>query len=118
MQEPSGNNPNEVVAAKTDVWNELLESTLANRERSLSSAEWERLSEIARQYNGQSDAFEEFVIAIVESLLYNRFPTLVRATNDIRAMSRRIGQTLCSDPHSRSKLVEFQRQLCGNHCGT
>ncbi len=112
----NGSQPARPDASRVDVWTELLESTLKNRDRSLTSSEWSRLGEVARQYAG-GDAFENFVVELVETLLRMRFPAFAQTKSDVCAMSRRIGQTLCSDPSSRQRLAEFHRQLCGNDCG-
>ena len=103
--------------ANSKIWNQLLESTLVQRARSLSKVEWSQLFEVAREFDGGQSTLEEFVIEMVETFLSIRFPATVTTSAYLKQMSRSIGQTLCSDPLSRQRLVDFHQHLRGMNCG-
>lgn len=103
--------------ANSKIWNQLLESTLVQRARSLSQYEWSKLCEVAKEFDGGQSTLEEFVIALVGTFLSIRFPATVTTGQYLQQMSRSIGQTLCSDPLSRQRLVDFHQHLCGMNCG-
>jgi hypothetical protein len=103
--------------AGSKIWNQLLESTLVQRARSLSTVEWSLLCEVARKFDGGQSTLEEFVVELVETFLSNRFPATVSTAEYLKQMSRSIGQTLCSDPLSRQRLVDFHQHLRGMNCG-
>lgn len=91
---------------------EWIESALADKKVGLSEQEWQILHSAASHSSGQ---LVDFAVAIVDSLLGLRFPTLQQDETLRRKMTERIAQTLCSDPTSRQRLIEFQQNLVNRH---
>ncbi len=104
-------------SANSKIWNQLLESTLVQRARSLSKLELSKLCEVAKEFDGGQSTLEEFVVALVETFLAIRFPATVTISVCLKQMSRSIGHSLCSDPLSRQRLVDFHQHLRGMNCG-
>ena len=92
---------------------QLLESSFSQKKRVLSEQEWSNLREIVKGAESKPMPFEELVVALVESFLLNRLTTTIKTKDALHSMSRTIARTLCSDPTSRQRLVEFQKQLIG-----
>lgn len=92
---------------------QLLESSFSQKKRALSEQEWSDLREIVKRAESKPMPFEELVVALVESLLLNRLTTTIKTKDALHSMSNTIARTLCSDPTSRQRLVEFQKQLSG-----
>ena len=92
---------------------QLLEASFSQKKRALSEQEWSNLREIVKRTESKPMPFEELVVALVESLLLNRLTTTIKTKDALHSMSKTIARTLCSDPTSRQRLVEFQKQLSG-----
>jgi len=97
----------EVKAALTPV----LEATLAQGKRPVSPEEWQRMRQVAMRCQELGNSFQEFVIELVGEFLRGRMPPDVLGVSSLNRMSQVIGGTLCSDPASKKRLLEFQRQL-------
>ena len=91
---------------------QLLESSFSQKKRALSEQEWSNLREIVKA-ESNTMPFEELVVALVESFLLNRLTTTIKTKDALHSMSQSIARTLCSDPTSRQRIVEFQKQLNG-----
>ena len=92
---------------------QLLESTLLQKKRALSEKEWISLREIVNGSKSPPMSFEELVIAMVEAFLLNRLGPTFKTGDALHSISKTIARTLCSDPASRQRMVEFQEQLNG-----
>ena len=103
--------------AGSKILNQMLESTLEHRSRSLTNDEWTQLQKVAREFESSPHTFEEFVIALVSAFLLNRFPATVSNMEYLKQVSLSIAQSFCGDPLSRQRLLEFQQQLRGIDCG-
>lgn len=90
---------------------ELLESTLSQRGRSLSSKEWELLREVTKESDDRRAEFHECMTRIIEAFLFQRFPKTLSNQTNLRRMSENIAKTLCGDPTSRQRLGEFLEHL-------
>ena len=89
---------------------QLLQSSFSQKKRTLSEEEWSALREIVKGAESKPMPFEELVVALVESFFLKRF---IKTKEALHSMSKTIARTLCSDPTSRLRLVEFQKQLNG-----
>ena len=92
---------------------QLLESTLSQKKTALSEQEWTSLRKIVSGSKSTPMPFEELVVAMVEAFLLNRLGPTFKTTDELHSMSETIARTLCSDPSSRQRMVEFQEQLNG-----
>jgi hypothetical protein len=98
----------------TKLLDELLESTLAQRGRTLSDSEWQLLRQVAARSDSSDIDFLELSTRIIEAFLLQRFPKTLNDTTGVHRMSQSISQTLCGDPSSRQRLVEFLQHLRGS----
>ncbi len=92
---------------------QLLESSFSQKKRTLNEQEWSNLREIVKRAESKTMPFEELVVALVESFLLNRLTTSIKTKDALQSLSQSIARALCSDPTSRQRLVEFQKQLNG-----
>ncbi len=92
---------------------QLLESTLSQKKRALSEQEWISLREVVTGSKNGPMPFEELVVAMVKAFLINRLGPTFRTGDALHSMCTTIARTLCSDPASRQRMVEFQEQLNG-----
>lgn len=101
------------VETSSSLLDQLLESSFSQKKRALSEQEWSTLREIVKGAESKPMSFEELVVALIESFLLNRLTTTVKTKDALHSMSKTIARTLCSDPMSRQRLLEFQKQLNG-----
>jgi hypothetical protein len=94
-----------------DALTPVLEATLLQGKRPVSPEEWRCLRQIAARHPSQGRSFEEFAIELVAEFLRGRLPASVVEGETFERMSRAIGGTLCSDPVSKQRLIELQKQL-------
>jgi hypothetical protein len=97
---------------------ELLESTLSQRGKSLSDDEWELLRSVLIKSDLSQVEFLEASTRVIEAFLFKRFPKTLANQNNLRRMSENIAQTLSGDPTSRQRLVEFLQHLRASNTGT
>ena len=115
MPDSKGSLTRELTSEETSskVLSELLEATLSQRQRSLSEQEWSTLRSIVATFESSPTAFEDLVVALVEAFLKHRLSATVNSLDSLKQMSKSIARTLCSDPTSRQRLMDFQQQLSG-----
>ena len=97
----------------SNLLDQLLESSFSQKKRVMSEQEWSTLREIVKGAESKPMPFEELVVLLVESFLLNRLTTTIKTKDELHSMSKTIARTLCSDPTSRKRLLEFQKQLNG-----
>ncbi len=103
--------------ASSKLIDELLESTLSQRGKSLSGDEWELLHNVTIKSDESQMEFAESTTRIIEAFLYKRFPKTLANQKNLRRMSESIAQTLCGDPTSRQRVVEFLQHLRAANSG-
>ena len=116
---PSDSNPNhqDQEPASSKLLDELLESTLSQRGKSLSGEEWELLRNVTIESDKSQIEFTESTTRIIEAFLFKRFPKTLANQKNLRRMSEGIAQTLCGDPTSRQRLAEFLQHLRATNSG-
>lgn len=110
-------NPREIFAenaAEFDAIKPLVASAFSKGKRSLSDAEWILLQTIARKNQSENLGFQAFVAGMVVGLLSLRLPNGFESHHSLDKMANTISQTLCADPVSKQRLLEFQQQLLQN----
>ncbi|MDZ4850392.1 MAG: hypothetical protein SGI77_13990 [Pirellulaceae bacterium] len=101
----------EEAPSRSKLLDELLESTLSQRGKSLLGEEWELLREIANKADQDGVNFVEIATQIIEAFLFQRFPKTLSNQASLHRMSENIAQTLCEDPTSKQRLTEFVQHL-------
>ena len=114
---PSDSNAQDQEPASSTLLDELLESTLSQRGKTLSREEWELLRSVTIKSDENQVEFTESTTRIIEAFLHTRFPKTLANQKNLRRMSESIAQTLCGDPTSRQRLVEFLQHLRAANTG-
>ncbi len=96
---------------REDALSPLLEASLGRSNHKITPTEWASYVKVARAVKDRGESFQEFVVCLVAHHLAIYLPKKTQDSVSLKKMSEAIGQTLCSDPGSREKLLAFQEQL-------
>jgi hypothetical protein len=89
----------------------VLEATLVGGDSSLTEAEWESLSQVAREHPPNASLQLAIACQLVTALLKTRFATLSQDKATLHQMSLRIAGSLWTHARSQQHLLRFWELL-------